>query len=331
MIEEPASLMAIPPERIRKNPENPRLHFKEEEMDDLLASIDAVRILVPLSVYTDPDDQGHEYVLIDGERRWRCALKLGLAKVPAIVLPRPDPTDNLKSMFNIHMVREQWEDMPMAWALSKLIERTGTSEVNQLAQITGLHPRRVERLKHALSLSTEQQHMIDSGAVPLNFFFELDRAVLRPLAAERPDVFGKFALEGKNATEVIREAFVEKKLAGITRDTVELRDVRPIISAATKQAGGPQGASELDAAIEDLIRTPERTIRETYENTVEMVVEAEKFAKQCRAIVCRFDLLMGRAQADEDREMVARAVQSLVAELSKRMESHGMWSGDANE
>ncbi len=44
-------LKHIPPSQIEKNPENPRVIFRQEEMEQLLTSIDKHGIQVPLAVY----------------------------------------------------------------------------------------------------------------------------------------------------------------------------------------------------------------------------------------------------------------------------------------
>src|SRR5271167_4521367 len=75
----------ISPDRIRRNPDNPRLFFRSVEMDTLMASIRRYGIRVPISVYED----GNQYFLIDGERRWRCALKLNIDRIPALVHTKP--------------------------------------------------------------------------------------------------------------------------------------------------------------------------------------------------------------------------------------------------
>src|ERR1700757_2600353 len=91
-------LQEISPDQIRANPDNPRLIFREEEMTQLMESIREVGIKVPVSVFP----KAQHFVLIDGERRWRCAKRLNLEAVPAIVQEQPSPLENLLMMFNIH-------------------------------------------------------------------------------------------------------------------------------------------------------------------------------------------------------------------------------------
>jgi ParB family transcriptional regulator, chromosome partitioning protein len=63
-----------------------------------MLSIDKHGIKVPLTVYRDKGG----YKLLDGERRWRCARKLGLKAVPAIIEEKPTELENLVIMYNIH-------------------------------------------------------------------------------------------------------------------------------------------------------------------------------------------------------------------------------------
>src|SRR6266576_4613392 len=139
MIQAQAYLKDISPDKIKRNPENPRLFFRSEELDTLMASIRRYGIQVPISVYAD----GNHYVLIDGERRWRCARKLNIRHIPALVQPRPSPLQNLLLMFNIHALREQWDYLTIASKLPNVIslfrsENGKEPNEQELSEITGL-------------------------------------------------------------------------------------------------------------------------------------------------------------------------------------------------
>jgi ParB family transcriptional regulator, chromosome partitioning protein len=308
-------LAYLNPNDVVRNPENPRRHFPEPKLADLAESIDEVGVLVPISVYPDSAGDQPPYVLLDGERRWICCIRLGLAELPAIIIRKPDSIANIVQMFNIHMVREQWDDMPTAWALQKLVQRTGDTDVKAVAEKTGLHPDRVKRLLFALRLPEEYQVAIDSG-FPLNYFFELDRNVVTPLRQLRPAVFNQFGEEG------ILRSFFQKKEADITPDTVELRRMRPIIDIAAKEAGGPTGESDLDDAIVSLIEHREQTIQDTYEQTVEMVIEADRFSRQCEQLVAKYDRLIIKAESEEEQRLISEAVVTLIEAFRSRLASN---------
>ncbi|MFM7253246.1 MAG: ParB N-terminal domain-containing protein, partial [Ilumatobacteraceae bacterium] len=66
--------MEIPVTDIVPNPNQPRVHFPEEALADLAASIKEIGVLQPILVR----DKGRgEYELIAGERRWRAARRAG--------------------------------------------------------------------------------------------------------------------------------------------------------------------------------------------------------------------------------------------------------------
>lgn len=67
-----SNLRSIDPRVLQRNPENPRLIFRADDLQHLEDSIKARGILVPLTVYEDAGN----YFIMDGERRWRCAMRL---------------------------------------------------------------------------------------------------------------------------------------------------------------------------------------------------------------------------------------------------------------
>jgi len=44
-------------------------------------------------------------------------------------------------------VRQSWADMPTAWALEKLIDKTGIENARELSDLTGLSLERLKRLE----------------------------------------------------------------------------------------------------------------------------------------------------------------------------------------
>jgi ParB family chromosome partitioning protein len=80
-------LQEIPVAAIEPNPNQPRVHFDEEALLELTASIREVGVLQPILVR--PVDEGR-YQLVAGERRWRAARRAGLATVPALVRDSDD-------------------------------------------------------------------------------------------------------------------------------------------------------------------------------------------------------------------------------------------------
>lgn len=77
-----AGLMEIPVDQIHPNPKQPRTVFRQEDLDDLAASIREQGVLQPVVVR--PRAEGG-YELLVGERRLRASKMVGALRVPAIV------------------------------------------------------------------------------------------------------------------------------------------------------------------------------------------------------------------------------------------------------
>jgi ParB/RepB/Spo0J family partition protein len=162
-VTEGSVLARIDPEWIEKNPDNPRRYFNDERLDQLRTSIQQVGILVPLIVYR-PDASVEHYVLMDGERRWRCSLDLALAAVPANVIPAPSQLNNVLQMFNIHNVREEWPLISVALSLRDVMRISGETRESRLAEMTGLTRSTVRRAKRLLNLPDLELDLIQAEA-----------------------------------------------------------------------------------------------------------------------------------------------------------------------
>jgi ParB family transcriptional regulator, chromosome partitioning protein len=311
-------LKNIPPEQIQRNPENPRMHFREAGLNKLAESVEeSGGVLVPVYVYPDPSDKKNKFILVDGERRWRTALRLGLAKVPALVRDGPpDPAENIVEMFNIHKVREDWEDMPTARALQEVIDRKETDDADELKQLTGLSKEQISRYRLILELPKSQQKLIEDNKVPMNFFVELDRNVIRPLGRTR------HALAKEFTPSKLRKSFLSKRSSGALKDVIDLRKVRPIIDRAAKDAGDPDEKSELDGFLRKLFSESTATVDEIYDASVAFAVESDKLANQAEQLPRAFAQLLGRASTDEERSAILEQLRTTRDALSALLAEH---------
>jgi ParB family chromosome partitioning protein len=113
-----ASLVEIPVGDLSPNPNQPRVHFDEESLSDLAASIREIGVLQPLLVRQLADGS---YQLIAGERRWRAAQRAGLATVPAVVKTTDDMSSVEQALVeNLH--RQDLAPLEEAGAYQQLID-----------------------------------------------------------------------------------------------------------------------------------------------------------------------------------------------------------------
>ncbi len=178
----PAPVEIVPIEHIEPNPHNPRRLFDEEPMQILKESIEKLGILVPVTIYPKvldvQDVKKGKFVLLDGERRWRCARELKLPTIPAIIVAQPSPEQNILTMFHIHNVREGWQLMPTALKLQVLIERLGETNERKLNELTKLSIGQIRRCKILLTFPKKFQNTMlapPSERMKADFFIELQR------------------------------------------------------------------------------------------------------------------------------------------------------------
>ena len=153
-----ASLQDVPVTAIEPNPNQPRIHFDEESLADLAASIRELGVLQPVLVRAVEDGR---YRLIAGERRWRAARRAGLDTIPAIVRD----TDDLGSIEqalveNLH--RQDLTALEEAAAYQQLIEDFNLTH-DVVATRVGKSRVAVTNTLRLLQLPPTIQHLLADG------------------------------------------------------------------------------------------------------------------------------------------------------------------------
>jgi len=112
------ALVEIPVRDLVPNPHQPRVHFDEELLNDLSASIKEIGVLQPLLVRRLADGT---YQLIAGERRWRAAQRAGLPTVPAVIKETDDISSVEQALVeNLH--RQDLSPLEEASAYQQLLD-----------------------------------------------------------------------------------------------------------------------------------------------------------------------------------------------------------------
>lgn len=109
--------------RIKPNPNQPRVQFDEEALEELADSIRERGVLQPILLRP----QGEEFLIVAGERRWRAAQRARLHSIPAIVREVDDSTTaELALIENIQ--RQDLNPLEEAEGYRQLIERHGHTQ-----------------------------------------------------------------------------------------------------------------------------------------------------------------------------------------------------------
>ena len=307
----------LDPKRIRRNPENPRLIFRQDEMDNLMFSINRHGIQVPLAVYED----GKVYRLIDGERRWRCATKLNLRTVPVLVQDKPTELENLLLMYNIHALREQWDYFTIASKLTRVIElyeEENGREPNEieLSEETGLTRGQIRRCRLLLDLPERFKGMLlQELELPKlqqklseDLFIEMERS-LKTVTNQLPEYADRI--------DDIRDTLITKFRDGVIPAVTDFRQLSKI-ATAVKNIGlqSDDAVESLDGVFDPVSN---QGIREAYEQTVELGYDEKDAARRLQSLTKFLDRILEEDQLellndeflDQARELYDRLSQVL--------------------
>jgi ParB family transcriptional regulator, chromosome partitioning protein len=153
----PPVLVEVPVADISPNPHQPRVHFDEETLSELAASIAELGVLQPILVR--PVAGGFQ--LIAGERRWRAAQRAGLATVPAVVRESDDVSAVEQALVeNLH--RDDLTPLEEAAAFQQLIEDFELTH-DEVARRVGRSRSAITNTLRLLGLPPAVQHLLADG------------------------------------------------------------------------------------------------------------------------------------------------------------------------
>ncbi|GGO86219.1 ParB/RepB/Spo0J family partition protein [Wenjunlia tyrosinilytica] len=155
-----AHFAELPLDAITPNPRQPREHFDEDALLELVHSIKEVGLLQPVVVRrTGPE----RYELIMGERRWRASREAGLERIPAIVRATEDDKLLLDALLeNLH--RAQLNPLEEAAAYDQLLEDFSCTH-DELADRIGRSRPHVTNTLRLLKLSPPVQSKVAAGVI----------------------------------------------------------------------------------------------------------------------------------------------------------------------
>lgn len=144
---------------ISPNPEQPRTHFAEQNLEELTQSIRANGVVQPIVVR----QRGNRYEIVAGERRWRASQRAELRRIPAVVKEVSD--DKMLELALVENIqRQELNPIEEAKAYSKLIEQLElTQEV--VAERVGKSRTVVTTAIRLLRLPVEVLREIEQGRI----------------------------------------------------------------------------------------------------------------------------------------------------------------------
>jgi ParB family chromosome partitioning protein len=158
----------LPVERIEPNPQNPRLAFNAETLEELASSIREHGVLQPVLVR--PLDDGR-FQLIAGERRWRASKLAAQATIPALVEDIDDDTA-LEIALIENLQREDISPLDEAAMYDRMIRDHGYS-IRKLAEKLGKDKGYLENRLRLADAPPEVRELVSLRKDTLSHAYEL--------------------------------------------------------------------------------------------------------------------------------------------------------------
>jgi ParB family chromosome partitioning protein len=156
----PVASGETPIELIQANPDQPRRHFSEAEIEELSESIREKGVLQPILVRPAPRNPGR-FEIVAGERRWRAAQRAGLSTMPTVVRELDDQ-QVLEIAIIENIQREDLNALEEAAAYKALIDRFGRTQEN-VARTVGKSRSHVANTLRLLQLPADIQDHVLAG------------------------------------------------------------------------------------------------------------------------------------------------------------------------
>ena len=172
----------IPVDRIESNPQQPRMIFDEDALNELSGSIREHGVLQPILVRPLGENR---YQLVAGERRWRASRLAGLETIPALVEELDDDTA-LEIAIIENLQREDLSPLEEATMYDRMIRDHGYS-IRKLAEKLGKDKGYLENRLRLADAPEEIRELVSLRKDTLSHAYELlkvtDEKKRRRLAA----------------------------------------------------------------------------------------------------------------------------------------------------
>jgi ParB family transcriptional regulator, chromosome partitioning protein len=214
--------------RIKPNPNQPRVQFDEDALDELAESIRHRGVLQPILLRPDGDD----YMIIAGERRWRAAQRARLHSMPALVREMDESTTSEVALIE-NIQRQDLNPLEEAEGYRQLIHRHGHTQ-DDVGRIVHKSRSHVANLLRLLDLPQFVRESLLKGDISMGHA----RAV-----ATAPD-----------PEELTREIVAKGLSVRQTEARARREKVRPGPGADIGRASARNAAKVIDADLEVLER-----------------------------------------------------------------------------
>lgn len=241
---------------ISPNPHQPRVHFDEESLSELTASVAEMGVLQPILIRPLGE---HTYELIAGERRWRAAQRAGLTTIPAVIRVTDDASSIEQALVeNLH--RQDLTALEESAAYQQLIDDFGLTH-DQVSSRVGKSRSAITNSLRLLGLPPAVQRLLADGQLSAGHA----RALLGTPDRSRQESLAREAVAGGWSVRMVEDAV--------------RRDGEPVVDAPPEPTSTPIDGAGLTPATK--LRPPgllelENLLAEHLETRVSVQMSAKR-------------------------------------------------------
>ena len=203
-------------EKIKPNPDQPRVDFDDETMQELAASIKKIGVIQPITLRELEDGA---YQIIAGERRYRASMMLNLKAIPAYVKTVDD--DDVMEMALIENIqREDLNAIEIALTYQKLIDSQSLTQ-EELSERVGKKRATIANYMRLLKLPAELQIGVKDKKIDMGHARAL---VTIPDPEIQLSLYNRIVKEGLSVRKV--EALVKKEIAELSNKNKPTKPVQ---------------------------------------------------------------------------------------------------------
>ena len=161
--------------KIIPDPDQPRNVFSKTELFELKSSIEKQGILSPIIV--ESNYQEDNYLLIDGERRYRCAKELNLEKVPVTIIEGPlSYKERTEKRFHVQEQHHSWTELDKAKAIYEYKKATNKT-LAEIAEALNLQVPKVHGYLSVTEFTESGKKLINAHEIDFTYLIFLIRIV----------------------------------------------------------------------------------------------------------------------------------------------------------
>ena len=239
---------------IKPNPDQPRMNFKKEELEELADSIEKKGLLQPILVREIEKDS---YQIIAGERRWQACKLIGMEKVP-VRIKEADNDEALELALIENIQRSDLNPIEEAYGYRRIMEHQNLTQA-ELAQMLSKGRSTIANALRLLDLPEDAQQLLFEEKITAGHA----RAILSV-----PTQGGKQKLTEK----LVNEKLSVRETEAIAR----LLSARPETKGSTKRQPTPKSFKIVARSLRDALATNVKVKTVQGKNKIEIEFKDEE-------------------------------------------------------